>query len=134
MLRRHLILAVPAVLILPFPALAEDTKEEKKKGGGLSFIQVQTMNTNFRRRNGAMGVMTVETGLDIPDDGLRKLANQSIPRLRSAYAQFLTSYSANLTNGAAPNADYLAVELQRQTDQVLGRPGAKFLLGTILLN
>jgi hypothetical protein len=134
MLRRHLILAAPTALLLPLPALAEDTKEEKKKGGGLSFIQVQTMNTNFRRRSGAFGVMTVETGLDIPDDGLRKLATQSIPRLRAAYAQFLSTYSSNLTNGAAPNADYLAVELQRQTDQVLGRPGAKFLLGTILLN
>lgn len=133
MLRRRLILGT-ALLLLPLPALAEDAKEEKKKGGGLSFIQIQTMTTNFRRRTGAMGVMTVETGLDIPDEGLRKVANQSIPRLRAAYAQFLTSYSANLTNGAAPNADYLAVELQRQTDQVLGRPGAKFLLGTILLN
>jgi hypothetical protein len=134
MLRRHLIFTAPALLLLPLPAWADDPKEEKKKGGGLSFIQIQTMNTNFRRRSGAMGVMTVETGLDIPDEGLRKVANQSIPRLRAAYAQFLSTYSANLTNGAAPNADYLALELQRQTDQVLGRPGAKFLLGTILLN
>ncbi len=133
MLRRHLILAAP-ILLLPVPALADDPKEEKKKGGGLSFIQIQTMNTNFRRRSGAIGVMTVETGLDIQDEGLRKIANQSIPRLRAAYAQFLSTYSANLTNGAAPNADYLSLELQRQTDQVLGRPGAKFLLGTILLN
>jgi hypothetical protein len=134
MLRRHLILSASAFLLLPLPALADDPKEEKKKGGGLSFIQIQTMTTNFRRRSGAMGVMTVETGLDIPDEGLRKVANQSIPRLRAAYAQFLSSYSAGLNNGAAPNADYLALELQRQTDQVLGRPGAKFLLGTILLN
>ena len=134
MLRRHLILTAPALLFLPVPALAGDTKEEKKKGGGLSFIQIQTMTTNFRRRSGAMGVMTVETGLDIPDEGLRKVANQSLPRLRAAYAQFLAIYSSNMNNGAAPNADYLAVELQRQTDQVLGRPGAKLLLGTILLN
>jgi hypothetical protein len=134
MLRRHLIFVASALTLLPLPVLAEDAKEEKKKGGGLSFIQIQTMTTNFRRRNGALGVMTVETGLDIPDEGLRKVANQSIPRLRAAYAQILTAYSGGLNNGAAPNADYLALELQRQTDLVLGRPGAKFLLGTILLN
>lgn len=120
--------------MLPAAAWAEDKKEEKKKGGGLTFIQIQTMNANFRRRSGSLGVITVETGLDVPDDKLRDLANQSIPRLRSAYAQFLATYSNNLGNGAAPNADYMAVQMQRQTDQVLGRPGAKFLLGTILLN
>lgn len=132
MLRRHLLLAAPLAL-LPLPALADD-KEEKKKGGGLTFIQIQTMNANFRRRSGAMGIITMETGLDIPDEGLRKLANESVPRLRAAYAQFLATYAGNLANGAAPNADYMAAELQRQTDQVLGRPGAKFLIGSIILN
>ena len=132
MLRRSLLCAIP-LLGLPAAALADD-KEEKKKGGGLTFIQIQTMNANFRRRSGAYGVITVETGIDVPDEGLRKLANQSIPRLRAAYAQFLATYSNNLGNGAAPNADYMATELQKQTDQVLGRPGAKFLIGTILLN
>jgi hypothetical protein len=132
MLRRHLLLAVP-ILLLPAAARADD-KEEKKKGGGLTFIQIQTMNANFRRRTGALGVMTVETGIDVPDEGLRKLANQSIPRLRAAYAQFLATYAYNLGNGAAPNADYMATEMQHQTDQVLGRSGAKFLIGTVLLN
>ena len=76
--RRRLILSAASLLLLPLPALAEDSKEEKKKGGGLSFIQIQTMTTNFRRRSGAMGVMTIETGLDVQDEGLRKIANQSI--------------------------------------------------------
>ena len=132
MLRRSLLFVIP-LLGLPAAALADD-KEEKKKGGGLTFIQIQTMNANFRRRSGALGVVTVETGIDVPDEGLRKLAIQSVPRLRAAYAQFLATYSNNLGNGAAPNADYMASEMQRQTDQVLGRPGAKFLIGTILLN
>lgn len=121
------------LLALPMSAIA-DSKEEKKKGGGLTFIQIQTMNANFRRRSGAYGVITVETGIDVPDEKLRKLANQSIPRLRASYAQFLATYSNNLGNGATPNADYMATELQKQTDQILGRPGAKFLIGTILLN
>jgi hypothetical protein len=133
MQRRHLLLSLPLAL-LPLPALAEDPKEEKKKGGGLTFIQIQTMNANFRRRSGALGVITVETGIDVPDEGLRKLATESLPRLRASYAQFLATYSNNLANGAVPNADYMAQEMQRQTDQVLGRGGAKFLIGTILLN
>jgi hypothetical protein len=44
------------------------------------------------------------------------------------------TYAGSLGPGSAPNADYLSRELQRQTDLVLGRPGARLLLGTILVN
>jgi len=33
-----------------------------------------------------------------------------------------------------PNADQIAQLLQRATDRVLGRPGAKLLLGTVMVN
>ena len=133
MYRRQLLAILPAMFLAPALARAAE-KEEKKKGGGLTFIQVQTMTANYRRRSGAMGVLTVETGVDIPDDGLHKLAMLSLPRLRSAYASCLGTYAAQIGGGLTPNADYMAVQMQRITDQTLGKPGAKFLLGTILMN
>lgn len=78
--------------------------------------------------------MTVEAGVDVPDAGLRERAQASTPRLVGAYAEVLETYAAGLAPGGVPNADYLSRELQRQTDMVLGRPGAHFLLGTILVN
>ena len=58
----------------------------------------------------------------------------SMPLLRAAYSEVLRTYATGLATGAVPNADYLARELQRQTDMALGRPGARVLLGSILVN
>ena len=132
MLRRHLIAAL--CVSLATPALASAPKEEKKKGGGASFIQIPTMTATIVRRDGRRGVLTVETGVDVPDNGLRARAEASQPRLRAAYTQVLQVYAAGMSPGSVPNADYLSRELQRQTDLVLGKKGAKLLLGTILMN
>jgi hypothetical protein len=127
-------LALAAALALA-PALARaQPKAERKKGGGESFIQLDTLSATVNRADGRRGVMTVETGVDVPDAGLRVRAEQSVPRLRAAYAEVLETYAAGLPPGGVPNADYLAREMQRQTDMVLGRPGARFLIGTILVN
>ena len=132
MLRRTLLAAV--CLSLATPALAAAPKEEKKKGGGASFIQIPTLTATILRRDGRRGVLTVETGVDVPDGGLRARAEASQPRLRAAYTQVLQVYAAGLSPGGLPNADYLSRELQRQTDLILGKRGAKLLLGTILMN
>ena len=130
--RRRLLFALAVAPVLaPGLALAA---EEKKKGGGLDFIQIPTLTATVTRRDGRHGVITVETGVDVPDHRLRDKADASIPRLRAAYAQVLMTYGAQLSPGSAPNADYLSRELQRQTDLVLGKPGAKLLLGAILIN
>ena len=133
MVRRRLLLTL-GLMALPLFARAAEDKAERKKGGGASFIQIQTLTATIIRPDGRRGVMTVEAGLDIPDNGLRERAEASIPRLRAAFAQVVQIYAAGFPPAAVPNADFLSRELQRQTDMVLGRPGAKLLLGTILVN
>ena len=133
MRRRHLLLALAAAA-LPGAAQASPNKAEKKKGGGASYIQIQTVTATLMRANGRRGVLTVEVGLDVPDGGLRARAEASIPRVRAAFVQVVQTYGAGLTPNTAPNADFLAGELQRETDRVLGRRGARLLLGTILVN
>jgi hypothetical protein len=129
-MRRRQILARLGVLLLAFPAHAE----ERKKGGGETFIQLQTMTATVIREDGRRGVMTVEAGIDVPDAALHTRADQSTPRLRAAFAQVLQIYATGLPGGAVPNADYLERQLQQQTDMVLGRPGARVLLGTVMVN
>jgi hypothetical protein len=128
-----LIFAVPAAMS-PLAATAAPPAGEKKKGGGISFIQFQPLTATIFRPDGRRGVMTVEAGVDVPDGGLRARADISQPRLRAAYVQFLQTYAGGLSPGAPPDADYIARSLQTQTNEVLGRPGARLLIGTILIN
>jgi hypothetical protein len=118
----------------PDVLLAAPEGGEKKKGGGLSYIQFQTLTATLLRGGGRRGVLTVEAGVDVPEAGLRARAAASQPRLRAAYVQFLGAYAGGLSPGSPPDADYIARQLQALTNQVLGRPGAKLLIGTILIN
>jgi hypothetical protein len=134
-MRRRLLIAALALTAWSWAAMAGAVHaEERKKGGGETFIQLQTLTATVIRVDGRRGVMTVDAGIDVPDDALRERANESTPRLRAAYAQVLQIYATGLPGGAVPNADYLSRQLQQQTDLVLGRPGARLLLGTILVN
>jgi hypothetical protein len=130
MLRRDFI---AAILLTPTPAFAVDP-DQKKKGGGPSFLQLPLLSATIMLRSGGRGVITVEVGVDVADDDLRQRAELSQPRLRAAYNQFLSTYVAGLRPGEPVDADYLAGQFQRQTDQVLGGPGAKCLIGSILVN
>ena len=131
-LRRLLALSA-LIAALPALGLASEGGEKKKSGGG-SYVQMQTLLGTTLQGNGRRGVLSVDCGLDVPDAALRTRAEQSIPRLRAAFAQTIQVYAAGLNPGALPNADYIASVLQRQADAVLGRPGAKVLLGAIVAN
>jgi hypothetical protein len=132
--RRKLCALFAAAPIVLAPAAVLAAPVEKKKGGGLSFIQLQTLTATIFRPDGRRGVMTVEVGLDIPNTGLHDRTVLMLPRLRAAFVQFLQIYAAGLGPGVPPDADYLARSLQNQTNQLLRQPGAKLLLGSILVN
>ncbi len=124
-------LAVSAVLVAP--AWAEKDKG-KKKGGGLSYIQLEPLNAALNLVQGRRKIISVEFGLDVPDPALHIRAQKSIPILRDAYLRWLTVYAASLPPEAPPNPDAIEAELQRETDKILGRPGAHLLLGTVMVN
>ena len=123
-----------ASLALAGPALANSAGKEKKKGGGASFIQIQTLTATATRQNGRRGVVTVEVGLDIKDTVLHDRVDASQPRLRAAYVQILQAYLYGLPPGSQPDADYIGQVLQRETDRIMVRRGAKLLVGSILVN
>jgi hypothetical protein len=129
--RRLVLIAAAATALIPAVASAN---AEKKKGGGASYIQIQTLTASIFHRNGTRGVMTMEVGVDVPDEKLRLLASEVTPRLRAAFAQALQIYASGLPIATAPDPDFLAQKFQRETDRILGRPGARLLVGTILVN
>ncbi|WP_293497658.1 Tat pathway signal protein [Phenylobacterium sp.] len=126
--------ALAAALPVAAKASGGGEKSEKKKGGGLSYLQLPTLTATIMRVDGRRGVLTVETGIDIPDTALRARAELLAPRFRAGFVQTLQIYASGLDPATPPNADFIARELQRETDRLLGRPGGRLLLGTILVN
>lgn len=131
--RRRFALAA-ALALMPAVAAASGAGADKKKGGGESYLQLEGVSVSIVRRDGRRGVMTIECGLDVQDVALRERADASQPRLRAGYSAFMQAYVGGLRPGGVPDADYIAREMQAVTDRILGRKGARLLLGTILVN
>jgi hypothetical protein len=131
-MKRRLLLAL-AVLCALLPAAAV-AGEDKKKTGGESYIQINTLTAYTMRPGDRRGVMTVDCGLDVPDAALRAKVELVLPRLRAAYVQQVQIYAGGLPSGAPPSPSFIARNLQRATDEVLGKPGARVLMGAVLVN
>jgi hypothetical protein len=131
--RRQLI-ALAAVAALTPGLAAASGGEEKKKTGGESYIPIQTLTAYTTRPGARRGVMTVDCGLDIPDAALRERAELVLPRIRAAFVQVVQVYAGGIPAGAPPNPDFIARNLQRSADQILGRKGARVLIGAVIVN
>lgn len=134
MLRRALLLGLPP-LLLAGPALAASAPPTG--GGGnqqVSFVRLPVFTANFTRSNRTRGVISVESGVDVPDPKLRARIQLLIPRLRSDLARRLALHTNNLAPGAPPNLDVLVPQLQKQVDTTAGQPGARLLVLNVLIN
>jgi hypothetical protein len=109
-------------------------EEKKKRSGGEAYLPIDPITGTTNKGGGRRGVLSVDCGLQIEDPKLRAFADASMPRLRAAYVQSVQTYAAGLAPGTEPNVDFLIQTLQRQTDLVLKRPGAKFLIGAVVAN
>jgi hypothetical protein len=132
MRRRDLLVLSALAATLPLAARAGE--ETKKKSGGVGYIALATLTGTTHKAGGRRGVLTVDCGLQVDDAKLRDYADLSLPRLRAAYVQVVQTYAAGLTPGSEPNTDLIAQALQRQTDLILKRPGARLLLGAVVAN
>lgn len=112
----------------------KDAKGGKDVTGSPTYLRFAPLNATVKKPNGRRGVLSVEVGLDVPDEKLRKKADSILPRLRASFVQSLQIYASGMTPGMAPNADVLVPILQRDTDRLLGQKGARLLLGTMMVN
>jgi flagellar basal body-associated protein FliL len=106
------------------------------EGGGsaqASYLRLPTITANVIRPGGRRGVMTVETGIDTPDAALRTRVAQSAPRLRAAYAAVVQQSANALLPGAPPDVERMVAQLQAATNTVMGRAGARLLIGTVMV-
>ena len=122
-----------AVFAAPAPALAGAHGKEEK-AAPVTYFALQPLTAVALRRDGRRGVLTLEAGIEAKDPKVMERAQQSMPRLRAAFAQVLMTYTAGMRRGDPPDVDYLSREMQKAADQVVGKPGTRVLLGSALLN
>ena len=135
MLRRAL-LGLPSLLLLAGPALPAPPAPPQGGGGNqqASFVRLPVFTANIIRSNRTRGVMSVESGVDVPDAKLRARILLLTPRLRSDLSRRLALYTANLAPGAPPDLDLLVPLLQKQVDATAGQAGARLLVLNVLIN
>lgn len=133
---RRRLLALAALAFAPGLIAAAPAKEQEKDApppSSVSFVQIDTLAATIMRTNGRRGVLTVASGLDIPNQKLRARAYTMTPRLRAAFLQSLQNYASRMSPGSSPNAEVVTQLLQREADRVLGQKGARLLLGAMLV-
>jgi flagellar basal body-associated protein FliL len=116
--------------------LKTTTRKTGEGGGGAAqatYLRLPTITANVIRSGGRRGVMTVETGVDTPDAALRVRVAQSAPRLRAAYAAVVQQSANTLLPGTPPDVERLVAQLQAATNTVMGRAGARLLIGTVMV-
>lgn len=125
-----------ALLGLAVVATAASTSARASSGGAAAsantYIRLPVITASILQANGRRGVLTIETGVDVPDATLRTRAQQSAPRLRAAYNTAAQRFANGLRPGVVPDIDQLSAQLQAATNATLGRPGARLLLGTVM--
>jgi flagellar basal body-associated protein FliL len=115
------------------------TRPLRVSGGGgaaatqTTYLALPTITANVVRTGGRRGTMTVETGIDTPDAALRARVAQSAPRLRAAYAAVVQQSANAMLPGTAPDIERLVTQLQAATNTVMGRAGARLLIGTVMV-
>lgn len=104
-------------------------------GGGAKtgYTRLPIVTANVRRSDGRSGVMTVETGVDALTPHMADIVPKSVPRLRAAYARVVQTEANALLPGAAPDIERLVRGLRTATQEVLGGPGARVLIGTVMI-
>ena len=95
---RRALLVLLALSLLPAAAHADDKKKDKG-----TYVTIDTLTATAIAANGRHAVMTVQSGVDVPDPVLRVLAEQVQPRLRDAYTQVLQIYAGGLPPGSPPD-------------------------------
>ena len=125
-----IVLAAALALAVGAPAQAK----EALKQNTATYTSFDALTATIWRADGRRGVLTVQGGVDVPDARLRARTSASAPLLRDAYLQARNVYAQSLVPGSPPDVDQISMRLQRATDAVLRRPGARVLLGTVLVN
>ena len=148
-----LLVAALSVCALAQPSLASGAKaskegKENKKAAGAkapkkqrpitsleSWVMVDPFSVTVVQEDRIRGKVLVSFGMDVPDAELREKAELVMPRLQDAWLSQLNLYAATTVRPGKPaNITEVSNILQTVADRVLGKPGSKVLLASVIIN
>jgi hypothetical protein len=120
----------------PPPAAPPKTEDPgaKRITGSENYVPTFGLRASITRGREVHGVLTVDAGLDVPSDKVRKHLEGVRPRLMNSMREVVLNY-ASLTYaiGEKPDADMIRLRLQRAVDTVLGKDAAKVALASVIV-
>jgi flagellar basal body-associated protein FliL len=135
-MRKSFLLSIIVLLALFAPAHGAEARKPPvhKITQSVSFLGLDPIYTTIMEGNKPLGLLMIGIGLDVPDADLRDRVTQSMPSLRDAYVRTLMSYTAtSVRPWRQPDVGEIADRLQRVTDHMLNRQGARILLGQVAI-
>jgi flagellar basal body-associated protein FliL len=100
-----------------------------------SWVMVDPFSVTVIQNDKIRGKVSVSFGMDVPDDDLRERAELIMPRLQDAWLNRLNLYASTTVRPGKPaNIDDVALLLQSTADQMLGKPGSKVLIASVIVN
>jgi flagellar basal body-associated protein FliL len=142
-----LLLAALSIGALAQPSLASGAKEGKKAEGAKapkkqrpitsleSWVAVEPFSVTVVQEDRIRGKVLVSFGMDVPDAELREKAELVMPRLQDAWLSQLNLYAATTVRPFKPaNITEVSNILQTVADRVLGKPGSKVLIASVIIN
>ena len=136
MRRRDLLalIALAAACFLRSPWPLTDEKKKLRPARATS-IQITTAHRRDQQAGYSRASSTSTAAWISRTRSCAPCAKLSLPRLRAAYVQTDSGLRGRPARQAQPpNTDFIGMALQRQTDTLLGRKGARLLLGAIMAN
>lgn len=134
--RRHLLRATLGLLTASAPLMPVATQAAKPKAQAAppSFTQLPILTVFTPGKAHRHGSLSVEIGLHAANAKLAEKVPLHLPRLRDTYVTVLQAYATTLSPKAVINTQQVSQQLQAATDRVVGEPGLKVLIGSIILN
>lgn len=100
-----------------------------------SWVMVDPFSVTVIQNDKIRGKVSVSFGMDVPDDELRERAELIMPRLQDAWLNRLNLYASTTVRPGKPaNIDDVSLLLQTTADQMLGKPGSKVLIASVIVN
>lgn len=100
-----------------------------------SWVMVDPFSVTVVQEDRIRGKVMVSFGMDVPDAELRERAELIMPRLQDAWLTALNLYASTTVRPGRPaNITEVSGLLQSTADRVLGKPGARVLIASVIVN
>jgi len=127
-------LAAPAMASPPPPPAADADPSAKRITGSENYIPTFGLRATISRGFIVHGVLSVDAGLDVPQEKSRKRVEALRPRLMASMREAVLGYaSLSYIVGERPDADMIRIRLQKAVDEVIGKGEAKVTLASVIV-